>query len=142
MMTRMTVQPVGADDLPPVVSEQPGVAVVHDVLQALEDLDGFVEVGSDELVGDVAPHAEFDEFAVEQDESAVHGQGAVGGDAVEEAGFAAAGFSAGEDVAVDEVQVDALAELVDTDEQRVEHRQPGMRGHGRDHCCGMCPQGA
>src|SRR5271166_1569324 len=47
------------------VGAQPGVPVVHHALEPLEGDDGVVQVGSDEFVGDVVPHAEFDLLAVE-----------------------------------------------------------------------------
>ena len=83
----------------------------------------WVEVGADEFVGDVVPHAEFDLLAVEQHHAAVRGQGDVGGQGVQQAGFAAAGFACGEQVAVDEAEGHGLAEFVAADVDRVVHRQ-------------------
>ena len=59
------------------------------------------------------------------------GQGGVGANDVEEAGFAAAGFTSGENVVVDQADVDRGAELVDAEEQRVIHREHGTDRNGR-----------
>ena len=92
----------------------------------------MVEVGADEFVGDVVPHAELDLLAVEQHHAAVEGQGDVGGQGVQQAGFAAAGFACGEQVAVDDPDGYGLAEFVAADVDRVEHGQhrPGRDGAG------------
>ena len=100
-------------DLAAAVGAQPGVAVVHDLLQPQQGDDGVVEVGADEFVGDVVPHAEFDLLAVEQHQPGAGGQGGVGGEGVQQPGFAAAGFACGEQVPVDDPDVDGLAEFVD-----------------------------
>ena len=86
------------------------------------------------------PGAELDLLAVDQDEPAVAGQGAVGDDEVQGVGFAAAGFAAEQHVAFGQVDVDGLAVLVDAqvhgaeDGQREHrHRSGGDGGgHGRD----------
>ena len=96
------------------------------------------EVGADEFVGDVVPHAEFDLLAVEQHQAAVGGQGGVGGQGVQQAGFAAAGFACGEQVLVDDADVDGLAEFVDAHVDRVEH---GQHRPGRDGAGGGCGAG-
>ena len=62
------VDVIAGPDLAAVAGVQPGVAVVHDDLEPLEGEDGVVEVGADEFVGDVVPHAELDLLAVEQHE--------------------------------------------------------------------------
>ena len=54
------------------------------------------------------PRAEFDELGVEEAQAGVVAQGGVGGDVVDQAGFAAAGFAADEQVVVDDVEVDGL----------------------------------
>ena len=59
-------QAVAGFDLAAAVGAQPGVPVVHHFLQAEQGDDGVVEVGADEFVGDVVPHAELDLLAVEQ----------------------------------------------------------------------------
>ena len=132
-MVVMTVQAVAGFDLAAAVGEQPGVAVVHHLLQPAQGDDGVVDVGADELVGDVVPHAELDVLAVEQHQAAVRGQGGVGGDDVQQAGLAAAGFACGEQVLVDDPDVDAVAEFVDADVDRVEHGQHAARP-------GRCPR--
>jgi hypothetical protein len=55
---------------------------------------------------------------------AVQRQRGVRDEVVQQRGLARAGFATGEDVAVDDRDVDVLAELVDTDERRVEDGQP------------------
>ena len=89
-----------------------------------------VDGGADELVGAVPPGAELDLLAVDQDELAVAGQRAVGGDEVEGVGLAAARFAAEQHVALGEVDVDVLAVLVDAQVDRAEHGQREHR-HGR-----------
>jgi hypothetical protein len=88
------------------VGTQPGVAVVHHRLQPQQGGDRVGEVGADELVGHIRPVAQLDELAVKQHEAGVTGQGGVCGDQVEQAGLAAAGFATGEQVAVDQLDVD------------------------------------
>ena len=110
-------------DLAAAVGAQPGVPVVHDPLQPQQGDDGVVEVGADEFVGDVVPHAEFDLLAVEQHQPVSGGQGGVGGEGVQQAGFAAAGFACGEQVLVDDADVDGLAEFVDAHVDGVVHGQ-------------------
>ncbi|MND02039.1 hypothetical protein D3C83_212820 [compost metagenome] len=51
------------------------------------------------------------------------------GDGVQQAGLTATGFTAGEQVAVGEGDVDGVAELVDPDEDLVEHRQARSHRH-------------
>ena len=110
-------------DLAAAVGGQPFVPVVHDPLEPPEGDDGVVEVGADEFVGDVVPHAEFDPFAVEQHEPGPGGQGGVGGQGVHQPGFAAAGLARGEQVLVDDADVDGVAEFVDAHVDGVEHGQ-------------------
>src|SRR5690348_6202824 len=59
------VDAVAGTDLAAAVGGEPGVPVVHDALEPFEGDDGVVEIGADEFVGDVFPHAEFDLLAVE-----------------------------------------------------------------------------
>ena len=82
------------------------------------------------------PRAELDPLAVDQDQAAVAGQGAVRDDEVEGVGLAAAGLAAEQHVAFGEVDVDLVAVLVDAQVHRVEHGQrehrhgDGDGGHG------------
>ena len=61
-------------------------------------------------VGAVAPQAELDPFAVDQDQAAVGRQRAVGDDQLQRDGFAAAGFAADEHVAFGQGDVDLAAQ--------------------------------
>ena len=97
---------IGVGDLAAVAGAEPGVVVVHDLLESPQRDDGVVEVGADEFVGDVGPEAEFDFLAVEQHEPGLGGQGGVGCEGVEQAGFAATGFACGQEVPVDGASVD------------------------------------
>ncbi len=100
----------------------------------------MVQVGADEFVGDVIPHAEFDLLAVEQHQPGQDGQGRMRGQGVQQPGFAAAGFACGQDVLVDDAGVDRVAEFVDAHVDGVEHGQhrpdrdsargTGGAGHG------------
>ena len=128
----MTFTCVGGLDFAAAVRAQPGVAVVHHLLQAAQGDDGVVEVGADEFVGEVVPHAELDLLAVEQHDPVADRQGGVGGEGVEQPGFAAAGFACREQVAVDEFGVDGGTEFVDADEDRVVHgkQRPDRDGAG------------
>ena len=63
-------QAVGGSILRRRWARQPGVPVVHHPLQPPQGDDGVVDVGADELVGDVVPHAELDALAVEQHQPA------------------------------------------------------------------------
>jgi hypothetical protein len=103
--------------------------LVATVSSRAKDGDAVAHVGSDERVADIAPGAEFDQFGVEADQPSLVAQRSGGGDVVDQAGLTAAGFSGNEQVAVDDVEVDVLAELVDADEERVEHRQAGPDRH-------------
>ncbi len=118
--------------LAPSFGQQRVVAAVHDVLQLLERVDGVADAGADEDLGAVAPLAEFDLLAVDQDEPAVGGQRAVGDDEVERVGFPAAGFAAQQHVAFGQVDVDVFAVFVDAQVHRVEH---GQREHSRLRSC-------
>ena len=60
----------------------------------------------------------------------------MGGHGVEQAGFAAAGFARGEQVLVDEADVDGLAEFVDAHVDGVEHGQ-----HRPDRDSAVCGAG-
>src|SRR5690242_12201019 len=129
------VDAVAGADLAAAVGGEPGVPVVHDALEPLEGDDGVVEVGADEFVGDVVPHAEFDLLAVEQHQPGPGGQGGVRGQGVHQPGFAAAGLARGEQVLVNNLDVDRVAEFVDAHVDGVEHgqRRPdrdGARGKG------------
>ena len=110
-------------DFAAAVRAQPGVAVVHHLLQAAQGDDGVVEVGADEFVGEVVPHAELDLLAVEQHEPVADREGGVGGEDVQQPGFAAAGFACGEEVLVDDPDVDGGTEFIGADEDRVVHGQ-------------------
>ena len=110
--------------------QQRVVTAVHDDLEPLESLDRGADTGSDEDFGAAAPLAELDLLAVDQDELAVGGQGAVRDDEVERVGFPAAGFAAEQHVAFGQVHVDVFAVFVNAQVDRVEH---GQREH---RCCG------
>jgi hypothetical protein len=91
-------------------------------------------------VGAVAPQAELDLLAVDQDELAVVRERAVRGDQVQPARFARAGFAAEQHVAFGQVDVNGLAVLVAAQVHQIEHgereggdrrQRPGIRGsHG------------
>ena len=115
---------------------QPGVAVVHHALEAAQGGDGVAEVGADEFVGEVVPHAELDLLAVEQHVAVFHRQGGVGGEDVQQPGFAAAGFACREQVAVDDLCVDGGAEFIDADVDRVVHGQQRPDRDGARRGCG------
>ena len=132
-------QAVAGFDLAAAVGPQPGVPVVHHLLQAEQGDDGVVQVGADEFVGDVVPHAELDLLAVEQHHPAVQREGDVGGEGVQQPGFAAAGFTCREQVPVDQADGHGQAEFVAADVDRVVHRQHrpdrdrAGRGRGAGH---------
>ena len=92
--------------------EQPLGALVDLVLQPVQGVDRVVDRRADEPVGAVAPQPEFDALAVDQDQAAVGGQGAVGDDELQGDGLAAAGFAADEHVPLGEGDLDAVAEFV------------------------------
>ena len=119
----MTVMPSLGADLAAAAGGEPFVPVVHDPLEPPEGDDGVVQVGADEFVGDVVPHAELDPFAVEQHEPGPGGQRGVRGQGVHQPGFAAAGLARGEQVLVDDLDVDGVAEFVDAHVDGVEHGQ-------------------
>src|SRR5215472_13016431 len=77
-------------DLAHLVVEQPLGALVDLVLQPAQGVDGLVDGRADEPFGAVAPQAQLDPFAVDQDQAAVGGQGAVGDDQLQGDGLAAA----------------------------------------------------
>src|SRR6185437_10903516 len=116
-------QAVGGFDLAAAVGAEPGVPVFHHFLQPEQGDDGAADVGSDEFVGGLVPHAELDVFGVEQHHPTAGGQGGVGGHGVEQAGFAAAGFARGEQVLVDQADVEGLAEFVAAHVDGVVHGQ-------------------
>ena len=138
----MTVMPSPGRISRRLLGVQPGVAVVHHLLQPLEGDDGVGQVGADELVGDLVPHAELDLLAVEQHQAGAGGQGGVRGEGVHQPGLAAAGLPGGEQVLVDDLDVHLGAELVDADEHRVEHghgqHRPWRQGAAR---CGQASHG-
>src|SRR6185437_1277400 len=105
-------QAVGGFDLAAAVGAEPGVPVFHHLLQPEQGDDGAADVGSDELVG-----------------GGVHG--------VQQAGFAAAGFARGEQVLVDQADVEGLAEFVAAHVDRVIHGQ-----HRPDRDSASCGCGA
>src|SRR5262249_1372776 len=76
-------------DLAHLVVQQPAGALVDLVLQPVQGVDGLVDRGADEPFGAVAPQSELDSFAVDQDQAAVRGQGAVGDDELQGDGLAA-----------------------------------------------------
>src|SRR5205823_10232011 len=121
-------EPVPGFDLASFAPEQIVVAVVHHPLQPQQGADGVVDVRADEHVGDVPPLAKLDAFAVDQTQAAVGGQGEVGDEVVDQAGFPGAGFAADQDVAVDDVEVDGLSELVDAQKHGVEDGQDRADG--------------
>ena len=131
-------QAVTGDDLAAAVGAQPGVPVVHHFLQPQQGDDGAVDVGADEFVGDVIPQAEFDLLGVEQDQAVIGEQGGVGGHGVQQPGFAASGFARGEQVLVDQADVDGLAEFVAAHVDWVEH---GQHRPDRDGAGGRCGAG-
>ena len=126
---QVDVLAVVAGDLAPAGGQQPCVAAVHDLLEFGERLDGVLERGADEGVGAVAPGAELDLVAVDQDQAAVPRQGAVRDDQVLRGGLAAAGLTAQQHVALGQVDVDGFAVLVHAQVDRVEHGQREHR-HG------------
>lgn len=69
-----------------------------------ESVDGLGEVGADEHFGAGPPEPELDALAVHEPQPAVGGVGGVGGDVVEGAGLARAGFAGGQEVLVDRVR--------------------------------------
>ena len=93
----------------------------------MHDADRVVHGRADELVGAVGPQAEFDALAVDEDELAVGGQGAVGDDQLEGDGLAASWFPADEHVPLCEVDVDRVAGFVGAQVDRVPDRQGGDR---------------
>jgi hypothetical protein len=96
-------------------------------LQPAQHCDGVGQVGSDEDVGDLFPHTQFDFLAVEQDEPDVAAEGGVGEDVLDQDGLAGAGFAADEQVAADQGQVDGVAVLVDAQVDRIVDGQAGHR---------------
>ena len=111
------------------------VAGVHGGLELLERGDRVGQGRADELISAGLPQAELDLLAVDQDELAVVGQGAVGDDQVEAGGFPGAGFAAEQHVAFGQVDVDRLAVFVLAQVDRVEHRE--RKGRDRRHLPGL-----
>ena len=89
----------------------------------MQGVDRVIDRRADEPLGAVAPQAEFDALAVDQDQAAVGGQGAVGDDQLQGDGLAAAGFAADEHVPLGEGDFDAAAEFVGAQVDRVPDRQ-------------------
>src|SRR5262249_55480682 len=106
-------------DLAHLVVQQPAGALVDLVLQPVQGVDGLVDRGADEPFGAVAPQSELDSFAVDQDQAAVRGQGAVGDDELQGDGLAAAGFAADEHVPLGEGDLDPVAQLVGAQVHRI-----------------------
>src|SRR6185437_9011842 len=131
-------QAVGGFDLAAAVGAEPGVPVFHHLLQPQQGDDGAADVGADEFVGGLVPHAELDVFGVEQHQAAAGGEGGVGGHGVEQAGFAAAGFARGEQVHVDQADVEGLAEFVAAHVDGVVH---GQHRPDRDRASCRCGAG-
>ena len=99
-------------------------------LQPVQGVDRVIDRGADEPVGAVAPQAEFDPLAVDQDQAAVGRQGAVGDDELEGDGLAAAGFAADEHVPLGQGDLDPAAQFVGAQVDRFPDRQR----RDRDRC--------
>jgi len=92
------------------------------LLEGAQAVVGVGDVVADEHVGDRCPRAEFDELAVHQPQPRIGAQRDVGDDRVEQAGLARAGLAPGEQVAVDQGDLDRVAVLVDAERHRVVNR--------------------
>ena len=99
-------------DLPQPGGDEPVIPAVHQVLQPAHAVQRVIHGRADEPVGAVAPQAELDLLAVDQNEAAVAGQRAVRGDEVDRGGLAAARLAADQQVAFGQLDVRLLAELV------------------------------
>ena len=130
-------------DLAHLVVEQPVGPFVDLVLEPAHGIDRVIDRRADEPFSASAPQSEFDPLAVDQDQAAViaRAQCAVRDGQLEGDGLAAAGLAADQDVPLGEGDVDAAAEFVGAQVNRVPDRQRrdrnGVSGLHRFHLLGV-----
>ena len=110
-------------DLARAGGEQVAVALLHLPADLPQQLDRVADVGAGEASRARRPRRELDQLAVEQPQPHRRVKRGRRDDERERGGLAGAGLAAQEHVALDELDRDDLAELVDADRHRLPQRQ-------------------
>jgi hypothetical protein len=121
------VQPVGRFDLPPPLGGQPGVAQVHFGLQRPQRVQSLGDAVADEPVGQLRPQPELDLLAVQQPQPRIRAQRHMRQHVGQRDRLARAGFASGEQVPVDQRDLDPGTVLVNAQVHRLVDGQPRHR---------------
>ena len=102
-------------DLAQARGQQGGVAAVHLGAEVLEDVDGALHVGSDEVLGRAGPRGELDLLAVEEGEVDRRIEGGRGDEQGQRGGLARSRLAAEEQVPLGQADAHRVAVLVDAE---------------------------